>query len=145
MVGWTESPIRRKIKPNEFYNMTMKDECFLLHCTIDGNDNSLISFEKIEERRMALNVDVDPMMVWLQIINVPVYEISVKDSIDLVLDLGLTQETFWNKGYLTPFVLTIHKGKVVHNTRYSCYCFNSVTESLAAIDLKYINLDKLED
>jgi hypothetical protein len=147
MVSGSESPIRRKISPKEFYGLTMKDECFLLHCTIDVDlpIAQFIPLEKIPIRKKLSGLEVEEMETWLEMINVPYYEIEVKNSIDLLLELGITQSTFWWKGKFNPCMLTIYKGKVVHNTRNTCYCFDSVTESLVSIDLKYINLDKLND
>ena len=145
MVSGSESPIRRKISPKEYYNLIIKDECFLLHCTIDNPHMGLKSLDNIDHVKKILDLDVERMEVWLEMINVPYYEIEVKDAIDLLLEIGIHQTTFWHKNNFNPCMLTIYKGNVVHNTRNTCYCFDSVTESLVSIDLKYINLEKLEN
>jgi hypothetical protein len=145
MVSRSESPIRRKITPNEYYSIIMKDECFLLHCTIDDPARVLKSLENIDHVKKLSGLDVEVMEVWLDMINVPYYEIEVKDAIDLLLEIGIHQTTFWYKNDFNPCVLTIHKGKIVHNTRNTCYCFETVTESLISIDLKYFNLEKFEN
>ncbi len=123
----------------------MKDECFLLHCTIDNPALALKSLENIDRLKEFLDLDSERMEVWLDMINVPYYEIEVKDAIDLLLEIGIHQTTFWHQNNFNPCMLTIYKGNVVHNTRNTCYCFDSITESLVSIDLKYINLEKLED
>ncbi len=145
MASGSESPIRRKISPKEYYSLIIKDECFLLHCTLDDPLPQLISLENIPYRKKVLDRDVDEMEIWLEMINVPYYEIDVKDAIDLLLEIGIHPTTFWWKNKFNHCVLTIYKGNVVHNTRNTCYCFDSITESLASIDLKYINIEKLED
>jgi len=145
MVSGSESPIRRKITPKEYYSIIMKDECFLLHCTIDNPALALKSLENIDHLKKFLDLDSERMEVWLDMINVPYYEIEVKDAIDLLLEIGIHQTTFWHQNNFNPCMLTIYKGNVVHNTRNTCYCFDSITESLVSIDLKYINLEKLED
>lgn len=145
MVSGSESPIRRKISPKEYYNLIIKDECFLLHCTIDNPHMGLKSLDNIDHVKKILDLDVERMEVWLDMINVPYYEIEVKDAIDLLLEIGIHQTTFWHENNFNPCMLTIYKGNVVHNTRNTCYCFDSITESLVSIDLKYINLEKLEN
>lgn len=123
----------------------MKDECFLLHCYIDFPGTVLKSLDNIDIHKELSLRDVDEMEIFLEMINVPYYEIEVKDAIDLLLEIGIHQTTFWHKNDFNPCMLTIYKGNVVHNTRSTCYCIDSVTESLISIDLKYINLEKLED
>jgi hypothetical protein len=123
----------------------MKDECFLLHCTIDNPGLVLKSLENVDHVKKLLDLDVERMEVWLDMINVPYYEREVKDAIDLLLDIGIQQTTFWYQNDFNPCMLTIYKGRIVHNTRNTCYCFDTITESLVSIDLKYINLEKLED
>jgi hypothetical protein len=145
MASGSQSPIRKKITPKEYYSLIIKDECFLLHCYVNNPELGLKSLENIDNKKKSTGLDVEPMEVWLDFINVPLYEIDIKDSIDLLLEIGIHQTTFWHKNDYNPCMLTIYKGNVVHNTRNTCYCFDSVTESLASIDLKYINLEKLED
>jgi hypothetical protein len=145
MVSGPESPIRRKISPKEYYSIILKEECFLLHCTIDNPDLQFKSLENIDVVKKFSGLDVEVMEVWLDMINVPYYELEVKDAIDLLLEIGVHQTTFWWKNNFNPCMLTIHKGKIVHNTRDTCYCFETVTESLITIDLGYVNLEKLEN
>jgi hypothetical protein len=105
----------------------------------------LKSLENIDHVKKISGLDVEVMEVWLDMINVPYYEMEVKDAIDLLLEIGIHQTTFWWKNKFNPCLLTIHKGKIVHNTRDTCYCFETVTESLVSIDLKYFNLEKFEN
>ena len=97
MASGSESPIRKKITPKEYYSIIMKDECFLLHCYIDFPGTVLKSLDNIDIHKELSLRDVDEMEIFLEMINVPYYEIEVKDAIDLLLEIGIHQTTFWHK------------------------------------------------
>ena len=140
MVSRSESPIRKKIDPKEFNSILVKEETFLLHCTINELQLAFIPLDKIQERREWLGTEIEPMESYLSMVNVSFYEIPAEKSIDLILDLGVLPESIWYDGNFHPCILTIHKGKVTHNTRYTCYCPDEVTKSLLSINPNYINI-----
>jgi hypothetical protein len=140
MVSRSESPIRKKIDPKEFNSILVKEETFLLHCTINELQLAFIPLVKIQERRDLLGTVIEPMESYISMVNVSFYEIPSEKSIDLILDLGVLPESIWYDGNFHPCILTIHKGKVTHNTRYTCYCPDEVTKSLLSINPNYINI-----
>ena len=141
MVSRSESPIRKKIDPKEFNSILVKEETFLLHCTVNEIYLAFVPLEKIQERRELFGTEIEPMEAYLSMVNVSFYEIPAEKSIDLILDLGVLPETIWYGGNFHPCILTIHKGKVTHNTRYTCYCPDEVTKSLLSINPNYISIE----
>jgi hypothetical protein len=141
MVSRSESPIRKKIDPKEFNSISVKEETFLLHCSINEIHLVFIPLDKIQEKRELMGAEIEFMESYLSMINVSFYEIPAEKSIDLLLDLGVLPETIWYDGNFHPCILTIHKGKVTHNTRYTCYCPDEVTKSLLSINPDYINIE----
>jgi hypothetical protein len=141
MVSRSESPIRKKIDPKEFNSISVKEETFLLHCSINEMHLAFIPLDKIQERRELMGAEIEPRESYLSMVNVSFYEIPAEKSIDLLLDLGVLPETIWYDGNFHPCILTIHKGKVTHNTRYTCYCPDEVTKSLLSINPDYINIE----
>ena len=98
MVSRSESPIRKKIDPKEFNSILVKEETFLLHCTINELNLAFIPLDKIQERRELLGTEIEPMEAYLSMVNVSFYEIPAEKSIDLILDLGVLPETIWYNG-----------------------------------------------
>ena len=141
MVSRSESPIRKKIDPKEFNSISVKEETFLPHCSINEMHLAFIPLDKIQERRELMGAEIEPMESYLSMVNVSFYEIPAEKSIDLLLDLGVLPETIWYDGKFHPCILTIHKGKVTHNTSYTCYCPDEVTKSLLFINPDYINIE----
>ena len=77
MVSRSESPIRKKIDPKEFNSILVKEETFLLHCTINELQLAFIPLDKIQERRELLGTEIEPMESYLSMVNVSFYEMLI--------------------------------------------------------------------
>lgn len=145
----TSSKIRKVITPIEFKKVLCENETFLLHLVQENQISEgygpsfFISIDQIEDRKRLSDRTIDEFEVWLKYIDVPYFEMHMKDAVEIMLDFGYPTSYIYN--YMHPIkpnferaMLIIHKGKVHYNTQTECYCPETVNEQLFNINQDFL-------
>lgn len=147
----TTTKIRKLITPKELKKIIVENETFILHLTSFNKSlpHFFLPLNLIEERKKHRGVDLDGYETWLQHINVDLYEMEMKDAVDVMLDFGYPDNYVFTNvlrsdGLLTTHyqhaMIIIHKGQIFHNTQDSCYCPEKVVEKLLEISENFVIL-----
>lgn len=145
----TTSKIRKIITPNEFRKVLSENETFLFHLVQENQISEgygpsfFISIDQIEEKKREFDRDFDEFEIWLQYIDVPYFEMHMKDAVEIMLDFGYPTSYIYNYAHpTTPMferaMLIIHKGKVFYNTQTLCYCPDTIQENLVKINPDFL-------
>lgn len=144
----TSTKIRKVITPSEFKKVLCEHETFLFHLLQENQISEgygpsfFISIDQIEERKRLSGRTIDEFEIWLQYIDVPYFEMHMKDAVEIMLDFGYPTSYIYN--YQHPFpnferaMLIVHKGKVHYNTQYDCYCTEKVNEKLFELNQDFL-------
>lgn len=149
MVSRTTSKIRKVINPSEFRKITQEYKTFLLHLISNFNQPTWLQpLSSIEARKKWMGVD--PMEIWLESIDLDLFEMPMSDAVEIMLEFGYSTEYIiqtesyegQNVSIYRNAMLIIHEGKVFYNTTYDCYCPEGIVENIMKLDPKLI-LDPL--
>jgi hypothetical protein len=148
MVSGTTSQIRSTLDAKDFSQKCLDHETFILH---------LLQEDQIHKGPFALqSIFIDPaeheklfhgagyiMVSWINKVNLPYYEMLMKDAVDIMVDFGYPSNWIYdveNKDFYKA-LLIIHKGKVIFNTQTTCYCFEAINEAIAQFNPDLFILD----
>lgn len=144
----TTTKIRKVITPNEFKKVLYGYETFLFHLVQENQISEgygpsfFISIDQIEDRKILTERSVDEFEVWLKYINVPYFEMHMKDAVNIMIDFGYPTNYIYNYQHPTPnferAMLIIHNGKVHYNTQYNCYCPETINEELFKLNQDFL-------
>jgi hypothetical protein len=144
----TSTQIRKIITPKEFKKVLYEHPTFLFHLVqenqiYDGYGPSFfISLDHIQIRKEYNGVNVDEFELWLKYINVPYFEMHMKDAVEIMLDFGYPTNYIYNYQHPTPkferAMLIIHNGKVFYNSQYECYCPERINENLFELNHDFL-------
>jgi hypothetical protein len=147
MVSGSTTQIREVLNPKDFQKKCLEHETFLLHLLVEDSLKKFpvelhSYFTDLEEYDKVYRA-VFTMPIWLNHINLPYYELLMKDAADIMIDLGYTTEWIYHheKQDFWRAMLIIHKGKVYFNTQYNCYCSESVNDAIAQLNPNFFKLD----
>lgn len=148
MVSGTTTPIRAKLDPKDFHKKCVEHETFLLHL-LDENqiEKGLTVFQSIfvteEDWDHYARGAPHQLKIWLDYVDLPYYEMQMKEAVEIMLEFGYTTEWiyFKKKSEYWRAILIIHKGKVNFNTQNSCYCFDTLNEAVIKLDPNFFKID----
>ncbi len=148
MGSGTSTKIRKVITPSEFKKVLSEHETFLFHLVQENQISEgygpsfFISIDQIEDRKRLSERTIDEFEIWLQYIDVPYFEMHMKDAVEIMLDFGYPTNYIYNYQHPTPnferAMLIIHQGKVHYNTQYDCYCTDTVNEQLFKLNQDFL-------
>ena len=90
------------------------------------------------------------MEIWLESIDLDLFEMPMSDAVEIMLEFGYPTEYIiqteshegQNVSIYRNAMLIIHEGKVFYNTTNDCYCPESIVENIMKLDPELI-LDPL--
>lgn len=147
MVSGSTTQIREILDPKDFRKKCLEHETFLLHLLVEDSVKKfpaeLHSYFTDLEEYDKMNHAIFIMPIWLDYIDLPYYELLMKDAVDIMIDLGYTTEWIYHheKNDFWKAMLIIHQGKVYFNTQNSCYCIESLNEAITQLNPNLFKLD----
>jgi hypothetical protein len=147
MVSGSTTQIRAVLNPKDFGKKCIEHETFILHLLLED------SLKKGPAELHSYFTDLDEfdkwyraiftMPIWLDHIDLPYYELLMKDAVDIMVDFGYPTNWIYNqeKNDFHRAMLIIHQGKVYFNTQFNCYCSESVNEAIAQLNPNLFKLD----
>lgn len=145
----TTTKIRKVITASEFKKVLCEHETFLFHLVQENQISEgygpsfFISIDQIEDRKRLSGRTIDEFEIWLKYINVPYFEMHMKDAVEIMLDFGYPTSYIYNyqhpvKPEFERAMLIIHQGKVFYNTQTECYCTEKIQENLFKINSDFL-------
>lgn len=143
----TTSKIRKVIEPQEFKKILRENETFLLHLVSDIPSPTFFQRLSLLEELKEIN-GVHPFDIWLNSINLDLYEMKMSDAVDIMLEFGYTTE--WivyhhvddqkNVIIFREAMMIINKGQLFYNSQHDCYCPNVVLENIIRLDPNLVTI-----
>jgi hypothetical protein len=141
VVQISDKMIRERVKFQDFERIAKENEYFLWHFLIEEQHDSLLALWSIFEKREPHHLGYqtfNQLDVLLSEVNVPYFESYVKDSMDFLINLGLSAKSLYrhsNKGYRAPrswsyqpVVIAFKRTRMINNTLKTCYCVEGITK-----------------
>jgi hypothetical protein len=146
--------IRERVTVNDFKRIAIENEYFLWHFLAKDQHKTNLTMWSIFESRCDSDSDsgcnsddeFNSMDILLSMTNVPYFESYVEDSVDFLINLGLTGKEVYRlrnfhvgptpqrKWNYVPVVIGFKRTRMVHNTHRTCYCADGVTEVLLKLN-----------
>lgn len=143
----TPLQIRKRIKSSDFSKLIIEHPTFLLHFYAEPEEGKMdtlfMSIERVQYMVKTYGYASHPMLEFLKTVNLPYFELPMKDASELMLDFGYTSEHIYDSEKLEfrRAMLVIHNGKVIHTTQENCYCIESVTEGILKVGPDHFLID----
>ena len=135
--------IREKVTVDDFQKIAKENEYFLWHFLMEDQHDSLLKIWSIFETKDKHNLGYQPVNqfneldVLLSEVNVPYFESYVKDSMDFLIDLGLSAKLLYQpptdgrpipkRFSYQPLVIAFKKTRMITNTQNTCDCVDGIT------------------
>lgn len=147
MVSGTTTQIREILSPKDFRKKCVEHETFILHLLVEDQFNKKPTelqsyFLDPKEYEDVFHAPFK-MKIWLDMIQLPYYELFMKNAVDIMVDLGYNTQWIFNQkenDFWMAFLI-IHQGKVYFNSQNICYCIEAATESIIKLNPDFFVTD----
>lgn len=143
----TPSKIRKVIRPQEYRKILKEKDSFLLHLTSDVISPTFFQRLSLMED-VKKDMGVHPFDIWLESINLDLYEMKMSDAVEIMIEFGYTTE--WiiyhhvddrkNVMIFREAMMIINKGELFYNSQHDCYCPDVVLENIIRLDPNLVTI-----
>ena len=145
----SDNMIREKVTVDDFKKIAKENEYFLWHFTIEKQHETIYGLWSYFEEKInpyTNEPDTHMLKTLLSVTDVPYYESDCKDSIDFLINLGISAKDLYmlrnpwphlapdRRFYYCPVVVGFKRTRMVHNTRQVCYCIEGITEIILKLN-----------
>lgn len=140
--------IRQKVEVSDFRKIASQNEFFLWHFLQKEQHTTTLSLYSFFDEKVDTE-DLHQIKHFLDNVEIPYFESYVENSIDFLMDFGISSSSlFVTENYkvpvldrdrkFNPLFMVFHKFKQVGNSFEACYCLDYLLELTMKLNPKFI-------